>query len=65
MQEVPPPREQHRQPEFITRPYGILVTFAASRMYHSRDAVLRRQSHRVIEWEEAITGENGATSSIP
>ena len=65
MQEVPPPREQHRQPEFITCLDGILVTLAASRMNHSRDAVLRRQSHRVIEWEEAITGKDGTASTIP
>ena len=64
MQEVSTPGQKHRQPKFIACLDGILVPFAASRMNDSCDAVLRSQAHRVIEGEEAITREHGATGSI-
>ena len=59
------PCEQHGEPQFIAGLDGVLIAFATAWMNHSRDAVLRRQTHRVIKGEEAITGEDGTTSAIP
>lgn len=58
------PCEQHGEPQFIAGLDGVLIALATAWMNHSRDAVLRRQTHRVIKVANQTTMLKRETEEI-
>ena len=50
--------EQHRHPELITGLNGLGIPQAAAGVNHRRDAMLRRETHRVVKRKESVAGQH-------
>jgi hypothetical protein len=54
MLKMPHVREHHRDTQLVTRFDGILVVYAAARLYDGADAKACRKSHAVVKREICI-----------